>query len=295
MPRTSAAITVAIAAPMDLGEGPLWHAASGRFFCVDIHGRTIHAWNPVTGAHQQWATPERIGWLIPRRDGDGFMAGLQSGFYRLWLEPQLRLALVANPHAHNPAVRLNDAKADPWGHIWAGSMNNDTPQQPDGQLTRLDSNGSFEVVERGIHICNGPAIASNGQWMLHSDSLLDTTYRYDMTPEGKLVNKSVWRRFTGQEGTPDGMTIDADGNVWLAFWGGGCIRQFTPDGRLLRKIELPASQITSMAFGGPDLDTLLVTSARNGLSPEQLAKEPLAGHAFVLKPGVRGVLPCVFG
>lgn len=282
-------------AELYLGEGPVWHAASGRFFFVDIHGCAVHAWHATTHQRQSWKMPERIGWLIARRDGDGFMAGFQSGFVRLWLEPELRVEAIGSPHPEQPDVRLNDAKADCHGRIWAGSMNNADTRRPDGQLTRLDPDGSFTVMEEGIRIANGPCISEDGRRMLHTDSALDTVFDYRVSPAGELMDKQVWKRFGGQQGTPDGMTLDADGNVWIAFWGGACIRQFTPEGALLQRIDLPALQITCMAFGGDDLKSLVVTSARNGLSGKQLAQYPGSGAVFLLRPGASGVLPKAFG
>jgi xylono-1,5-lactonase len=282
-------------AELDLGEGPLWHAPSGRFFFVDVHGCALHAWHASTGARQSWPLPERIGWLIARRDGDGFMAGLQSGFARLWLEPALRLEKLGSPHAGQPDVRLNDAKADCHGRIWAGSMNNVDMRRADGQLTRLDPDGSFTVMETGIRIANGPCIRADGTRMLHTDSALDCVYHYHIGLNGDLLNKQEWKRFGGRQGTPDGMTLDANGNVWIAFWGGACLRQFTPDGELLQRVDLPALQITSVAFGGDDLQSLVVTSARNGMSDKQLAQYPGSGSVFLLRPGVAGVLPQSYG
>jgi sugar lactone lactonase YvrE len=282
-------------AELDLGEGPLWHAPSGRFFFVDIHGCALHAWHATTHQRQSWKMPERIGWLIARSDGDGFMAGFQSGFARLWLEPELRIEAVGSPHVGQPDVRLNDAKADCHGRIWAGSMNNVDTRRTDGQLTRLDPDGSFTVVERGIRIANGPCISEDGRRMLHTDSALDCVYEYRVSPGGELMDKREWKRFGGKQGTPDGMTMDAEGKVWIAFWGGACIRQFSADGEVLQRVDLPALQITCMAFGGEDMQSLVVTSARNGLSAKQLAQYPASGCVFLLRPGVAGVLPKTFG
>lgn len=282
-------------AELDLGEGPLWHAATHKFYFVDIHGCAVLAWNPTTGTRETWKMPERIGWIIPRTDGDGFMAGFQSGFARLWLEPVLRVVPIGCPHPGLPDVRLNDAKADRCGRIWAGSMNNVDPSLRQGQLTRLDGNGQFTVVESGIYIANGPAIASDGAWMLHNDSYTSTTYRYRITDDGQLAEKAVWRKFSADEGSPDGMTMDAAGNIWIAFWGGGCLRQFSPDARQLRQIDLPAPQVTSMAFGGDSLDLLLVTTARNGMTAAQLEQHPLAGSVFAVDASVVGLLPSTYG
>jgi D-xylonolactonase len=274
---------------LQLGEGALWHAESGRFFFVDIMGRAVHAWSPSTDQRYSWPMPERVGWIIPCADGSGFVAGFQSGFVRLTLEPALQIERLGSPHADQPLVRMNDAKADAGGRIWAGSMHLETPDQPYGQLACLHPDGRIEVVERGIHIANGPAISLDGSVMLHTDSFLNTIYRYQLDAQGVLSGKTVWKTFTDADGTPDGMTFDSEGHVWVAFWGGACVRCFHIDGRLLQKIDLPTSQITNVAFGGPGMDLLLVTSARVDLTPEQLAQQPLAGSAFVLRTGVRGV------
>jgi sugar lactone lactonase YvrE len=280
---------------LELGEGPLWDEDATRFLVVDIHGRGVHAWDPASGATRQWRLPERIGWLIPRRDRDGWVAGLQSGFVRLWLEPELRIEPIGSPHPGEPQVRLNDAKADPWGRIWAGSMNNDDHARRDGRLARLDPDGRIEVVERHIRICNGPAISVDGRVFMHTDSAARTVYRYALDADGRLADKTPWRRFDPADGAPDGMSFDAEGALWIAFWGAGCVRRFALDGRLLRQIDLPARQVTSVAFGGPDFATLLVTSAREGLDEAALQAQPLAGATFVLRPGVAGLAAARFG
>jgi len=279
---------------LQLGEGALWHAASARFYFVDIVGCAVHAWSPGTDQRFSWPMPERVGWLVPCADGQGFIAGFQSGFVRLTLEPQVRIERLGSPHPDQPGLRMNDAKADAAGRIWAGSMLHDDPSQPRGQLACLHPDGRVDVVERGIHIANGPAISQDGALMLHTDSFLDTIYRYQLDADGRLHGKTVWKTFAAGQGTPDGMNFDADGHLWVAFWGGSCVRQFALDGTLLQQIDLPASQITNLAFGGADLDLLLVTSARVGLTDAQLADQPLAGAAFVLRVG-RGQLARTWG
>ena len=283
--------------PLTLGEGPLWDAAGERFLVVDIHGRAVHAWSPRSGDVRRWDVPERIGWLIPRRDGDGFVAGLQSGFVRLWLDPELRIEVIGSPHPGEPAVRLNDAKADARGRIWAGSMNNEDHARTDGRLARLDTDDSIHVIERGLHICNGPAITPDGAWLFHTDSFTACTYRYRLGADGGLRDKQLWQRFDARHGhgSPDGMCFDAEGCLWIAFWGGGCLRRYSVEGELLRQIDLPARQITSMAFGGDDFETLIVTSASVGLDAAARAAQPLAGATFLLRPGVAGLPPLGYG
>ena len=280
---------------LELGEGPLWDDARQRFLVVDVEGRAIHAWAPGSAVSQRWDVPERIGWLIARRDGDGFIAGLQSGFAHLWLEPALRLEPIGSSHPGQGAVRLNDAKADGWGRIWAGSMHCDDFSRADGQLARLDIDGSIHVVERGLHVCNGPAITPDGQWLFHTDSYKGRIDRYRLDAQGALGEKTLWKQFDARQGTPDGMCFDAEGRLWIAFWGGGCVRRFSVEGELLQQIDLPPRQITSVAFGGADYATLLVTSARAGLSAAALQAQPLAGATFLLRPGVRGLPALGFG
>ena len=281
--------------PLELGEGPLWDEEAQRFLVVDVEGRAIHAWTPGNAASRRWSVPERIGWLIPRRDSDGFIAGLQSGFARLWLEPALRIEPIGSPHAGQAGVRLNDAKADSWGRLWAGSMNADDYTRADGQLTRLDADGGMHVVERGLHVCNGPAITPDGAWMFHTDSFKARIHRYRLDAQGSLSDKTLWQQFDVRQGTPDGMCFDAEGCLWIAFWGGGCVRRFSLDGELLRTIELPPRRITSVAFGGADFATLLVTSARVGLDAATLQQQALAGATFALQPGVRGLPALAYG
>ena len=278
-----------------LGEGPLWVAEQQRLYFVDLKSKTLHAFDTETGQRHAWEMPDYVCWLIARADGDGFMAGLRHGIARVWLEPELRIDYIAHPFAPGSDLRLNDAKVDSAGRIWAGSMHNETPDQPHGQLACLHPDGRIEVVERGIHIANGPAISADGTVLLHTDTWLNTIYRYQLGADGQLRDKTVWKTFAEGEGSPDGMTFDAEGYVWIAFWGGACIRRFSLDGSLLQQVDMPASQITNVAFGGADLDLMLVTSARVDLTAEQLAQQPLAGSAFVLRTGVRGVLPGVWG
>ncbi len=280
---------------LELGEGPLWDVRARRLLVVDIHGRAVHAWTPGCATSQCWRVPERIGWVIPRRDGEGYMAGMQSGFARLWLEPTLRVEAIGSPHPGRPELRLNDAKADALGRIWAGSMNNDDMARRDGQLARLDSDGSIHVVESGFQVCNGPAITPDGSWMFHTDSYPRCVWRYRLGANGSLSDKTLWKRFDAAQGHPDGMCFDAEGGLWIAFWGGGCVRRFSVEGELLRQIDLPPRQVSSVAFGGDDFTTLVVTTAREGLDAAALQSQPLAGATFALRPGVRGLPAADYG
>lgn len=284
-----------------LGEGVCWHAPSASVLFVDIHGQHIHAWSLVEERLRSWPVPQRIGWLVPCEAGGhpdtSFVAGLQQGFARIWLDGPAgevpRWEWLARVFEGQPALRLNDAKADASGRIWAGSLNNDDESRPDGGLFRFDLQGQVTEVDTGYGVANGPAISPDGRLFLHTDSARRIIYAFDFDAgQGRLDNKRVWRCFEEAEGYPDGMSFDADGCVWVAHWGGACISRFDAAGRLMRRVELPVSHVTNVAFGGERLDRLFVTSARAGLSPEKLEREPWAGGLFeVVEPGVSGLPP----
>ncbi len=278
----------------ELGEGPLYLPAHDRLLFVDIKRCTLHAWDAAIQRHRSWALPDYICWLVPRRDGDGFMAGLRDSVVRLWLEPELRIEPVLRVVDGAAGQRLNDAKADPQGRLWLGSMHNTDYQQAVGKLFRLDPGLQLQVADEGYHICNGPTFAPDGSALYHSDSFLDLTYRYPLAADGSLGTREVWRRYT-DGGSPDGMQADSEGCIWVATWGGKRVCRFSPQGELLAEVTLPTSHPASLAFGGEDLRTLYITTAREGLSAAQLAQEPLAGALFSARIEVPGLPANTFG
>ncbi|CAN7469058.1 SMP-30/gluconolactonase/LRE family protein [Pseudoduganella sp. LjRoot289] len=278
----------------ELGEGPLWLPEQQRLYFVNLKGKALHALD-ADGSRHSWTLPTFICWIVPRADGDGFLAGLRDGVVRLWLEPELRFDYLARPVQDKPGVRLNDAKADPEGRLWLGTMNSADVHRPDGQLFRLDADGVLSAALDGYHICNGPAFSLDGRTMYHSDSLHGRTYAYDVAADGSLGPARLWRQFGDGEGSPDGMTVDSEGCVWIAQWGGGRVCRYSPDGELLATIAMPVSQPASCVFGGPELKTLYITSAWEGMSDAQRAAEPLAGSLFAVDLDVPGVAPARYG
>lgn len=278
-----------------LGEGPLWSPQARRLYFVDIKAPAVHALDMVSGERRSWPMPVDIGWLIPRLSGAGFLAGFRDGFARMQLEPTVVIDYLGNPLAGQPGCRLNDAKADAQGNVWAGSMHDTEPQQAVGQLFRISPDGQWQVMDSGYHICNGPALSPDGKTLYHTDSLLGRVYAYERLPDGQLGPRRLWRQFQADEGSPDGMTTDVEGCLWIAHWGGAGISRFSPQGERLKHIPLPVSQVTSCTFGGENLDRLFVTSARIGLSDAQLQQEPLAGGLFEIDPGTRGLPAAGYG
>ena len=273
-----------------LGEGLWWSARQNAIYWTDILSHAVNRYSLADGSVRRWTVPERIGWVIERRSQPGFIAGLQSGFAELELEP-LAIRLIVDPEPHLPGNRLNDAKADQRGRIWAGTMDA-AIEDTTGSLYRLQPDLSVRRMDEGYKITNGPAFSPTQNLMYHTDTGLDTVYCFDVTPEGDISNRRVFLKFTADMGSPDGMTVDAEGYLWIAHWGGSRVSRFSPDGKLDRAIRLPASQITNVTFAGPNLDRMFVTSAADGLDR---SKEPLAGSLFEVDPGgVCGLPPGLF-
>lgn len=274
----------------ELGEGPLWSAKHNALFWVDILSHFLYRYSLADGRVDRWALPERIGWAVERRAKPGFIAGLQSGFYELELEP-FSLRFLADPEPQVPGNRLNDAKVDQGGRIWAGSMDAAIVETT-GSLYCLRPDMSVSKVDDGYKVTNGPTFSLRQDFMYHTDSGRGRVYRFDLSPNGELSNKTEWLKFSADMGSPDGMTTDAEGFIWIAHWGGSRISRWSPDAKLDREIPLPAPQITSITFAGPSLDRMFVTSAAKGLDR---VKETFAGCLFEVDAGgVRGLPPGLF-
>jgi sugar lactone lactonase YvrE len=228
----------------------------------------------------------RVGSIAPRARG-GFIAGTDRGIALVDLD-QDRFEVVASPEQHLPHNRFNDGKVDRQGRFWAGTMD-DREKGSAGALYRIDPDRTCTAIDGGYGITNGPAFSPDGARMYHSDTLRQVTYAFDLDAAGEATNRRVFVQFGAGDGHPDGMTVDAEGCLWIALWGGWCVRRFSPDGDLLRTVEMPVEQPSSCAFGGPGLDRLYVTSATKGLDQTALAMQPNAGGLFMLIPGVRGI------
>lgn len=272
----------------ELGEGPLWSARDDAVYWVDILGHELHRYSLADTSVRSWSMPGKIGWVIERCDEPGFIAGLQTGFHALVLEP-FECRPIADPEPHLPDNRMNDAKADTHGRIWAGTMDCEI-RSPCGSLYRLDHDFRFSTEDSGYLVTNGPAFGPANDCLYHSDTGLGIVYRFEMTPDGAVGNRTEFLRFPRDWGYPDGMTVDAEGFLWIAHWGGGRVSRFSPEGELDRAIALPPSQVTSCAFAGEHLDRLFVTSAAQNHHHD----EPLAGMLFEVDPGVRGLPPHTF-
>ena len=272
----------------ELGEGPVWVERDAALWFVDIKARRAHRWHPGSREHRFWPAPEQPGFLAPLRGG-GFVAGLKTGLYRF--DPEAaEFALLTRVEPHLPDNRLNDGYVSPEGELWFGSMN-DSEAEPSGALYRLDADGRAVCLDQGYIITNGPAFSPDGRFFYHTDSADRTVYVFDRPDAHTLARKRVFLRLEASAGYPDGTTVDQEGCVWIALWGGWAVRRYSPEGKLLATVSLPCANVTKIAFGGSDLRTGYVTTAWKGMTPQQRAAQPLAGDLFSFEAPAPGMRP----
>lgn len=270
-----------------VGEGPVWLPAEKKLAFVDILSPAIILSDPTRGAFQTFPMTELVSAVVPRRRG-GYLAAMQSGLKAVDLETGA-VTTIAAPEADKPGNRFNDGKCDRRGRFWAGTMAIDTTHGH-GSLYRLDPDGRCTRMETGVTISNGLGWSPDDRRMYFTDSGTRTIYVYDYDIDtGAIANRRVFVKVPEKGGTPDGLTVDAEGYVWSAHWDGWCVTRYDPDGRIERVITMPVPRPTSCAFGGPDLATLYITSARIRLSAAQLADAPLSGSVFAMPAPVRGL------
>jgi sugar lactone lactonase YvrE len=277
---------IALDAGDQLGEGPFWDDLRGELLRVDISRGLVHGWNPSSGATWRRECDGEVGAALPRAGADGLVLAVGR---RIVLDDGEGVRVLAQVEEDRPGNRFNDCKCDPAGRLWAGTMSGERAPR-EASLYRLAPGAGIERVISGTTISNGLGWSPAGDRMYFIDS---TTQRIDVfgyeAESGQIAGRRAFAEIEPSAGLPDGMTVDSEGGVWVCLFGGGSVRRYGEDGALDAVIGLPVTNPTSAAFGGPDLRTLYVTSARHHLSEEQLAAEPLAGAVFALEPGVAGL------
>lgn len=283
-----------------LGESPLWHPGEKALYWLDIKAPALRRLDPVTGAVTDWPLPQETGSIALRRDG-GFVAGMRDGFATLTpgLDGSLSVVPIADPESDRPDNRLNDGKCDRQGRFWAGSFH-DPHGMPDpgprtrapvSVLYRLDPDRSCHRMLGGILVSNSLCWSPDGRVMYFADSPTRAIRAWDYDPaRGAIANPRVFAQLPESGGTPDGSTVDAEGYLWNAQFGGGKVVRYAPDGSVNREITMPVTRPTCCAFGGADLKTLYVTSGRVMAGASELAAEPLAGALFAVRCDVPGLV-----
>lgn len=271
-----------------LGEGPLWSVREQALYWVDILNHRLHRHAPEEQAQRTWQFDHEVSAIAERAEVPGLIITRRHGFATFHPASEALMPLL-DVEADIPGNRFNDGKCDPEGRFWAGTMDFDG-KQPTGSLYRFSPDLICRRIDTGYNVTNGPAWSSDYRTMYHNDSVNGRVYAFDFDPAtGDAANKRLFLQFGPDEGSPDGMCTDAEGGLWIAHWGASCVTRHDPQGKVLRRVDLPCSQVTSCAFGGPDLSTLFITTAAVGLSPQQLEREPLAGGLFALKLDIAGV------
>lgn len=276
---------VALDAGAQLGEGPVWDDRSQRLIWVDIIGQAVHFFDPASGADRSVDVPGTPGVAIPRRNG-GLVLAIGHGFG--FLDESGRFEqIVELPQGDVPA-RMNDGNCDAAGRFWAGSTGFNA-EAGAAVLYRLDPDLSVTRVLEGVTESNGIDWSPDDRLMYYVDSMEGRVDVFDFDLDaGSISHRRPFVAVDDVEVLPDGLTVDADGYVWVACWGGAAVRRFAPDGSPAGGVSLPTPNITSPVFGGPGLDRMFITSAREGLSAEQLAGGRAAGALFSCEPGATG-------
>ncbi|HEX4092122.1 MAG TPA: SMP-30/gluconolactonase/LRE family protein [Trebonia sp.] len=266
-----------------LGEGPVWDAADGTLLWIDILADRVHRSDLGTGATTTIAADRTVGAVAPRAAG-GLIAAVPGGFGSL--RPDGTVDLLARLEADRPANRMNDGKIAPDGSFWAGTM--DRSAEPGaGSLYRLAPDLSVSVVLTGLTVSNGLGWSPDGARCYFVDTA-EQGIDVVRADDSGAWSRTPFVRVDRALGVPDGLTVDAAGNVWVAMCFGGRVLGYAPDGSLIATVTVPAELTTSVAFGGAGLDLLLITTGRTGLTEDQLRRQPHAGSVFAARPGVVG-------
>lgn len=269
-----------------LGECPLWCGQTQRLWWVDIEAPAIHCFDPETGQNQTFALDENVGCIGLRAQGR-FIAGLRSGLWLLDAQGR-KEKLIANPQEDTRISRFNDGRVDPWGRFWAGTIY-EPRDQPAAGLYRVNAALECQQMADDIKVSNGVAFSPDRRWLYHSDTPAHVIYRYPLDPQtGEIGARTVFHQFPFGNGRPDGAAVDAEGHYWSALYEGGRVVRFSSEGKIVAEYPIPARCPTMCAFGGADLRTLYVTSARHGRPPEELADWPESGNLFAMRVDVPG-------
>lgn len=276
-----------------LSEGPLWDPRTERVLWLDIPAGRVHATDVDTGATVVVFTDDGpVGCVALRRDG-GFLIGRHRSVATVDSSWQ-QLTDMATLPGQLPDTRINDGKADPWGAFWVGTLATDN-RSGAASLYRLDPDGSIRTILTDVSISNGLGWSPDRSRLYYNDTATRRVDVFDVDSDGDVHHRRPLVEIDVAGASPDGLTVDADGFVWVALWGGGRVGRYTPDGRLDREVLLPCAQVSSVTFAGPDLDVLVITTAYDGLSDSARNAQPLAGSVFVHYPGVYGLAPDVSG
>ncbi len=272
-----------------LGEGPVWSSKEQVLYWVDIESNCFYRMYPATGKYEVFDVGLPVG-VLALRASDGLVMATKKGF-AFW-DQQKGLRFITDPEADKPHTRFNDGSVDGQGRFWAGTMCGmpEMCEAPEGSLYRLDADGSIHIMETGLKISNGIGWSPDNKLMYLTDSPEYMIYAYDFDPAtGAIENRRPLIHTPDENGIPDGLSVDSEGFIWSARWGGWKVTRYDSTGKVEREIQLPVECPTSCTFGGERLDELYITSAWTALSEEQKKQQPYAGDLFRVKTDIKGL------
>ena len=272
----------------ELGEGPIWVERDSALWFVDIKKHQVHRLDPASGDRKSWTAPEQVGFILPAERG-GFVAGLQSGLHH-FDETSGKFDPIVEVEPYLPNNRLNDGVVDPHGRLWFGTMDN-SEKAKTGAFYCFAEGVLTKTPIDNIAITNGPAVSPDGRLLYVVDTLKGTIESAEIHDDGTLGERQPFVRIDPKDGHPDGPTIDSEGCMWISLYAGWETRRYSPEGELIESVRFPVANITKIALGGEDLRTAFATTARQMLSPEDIAKQPQIGDLFQFEVDVPGV-PC---
>jgi sugar lactone lactonase YvrE len=272
-----------------LGEGAIWNSLRNELYWVDIEGKSFHVFDPVSSEIRAFDTYKKIGTVVPV-DDEHVLVALEDGIATVNIKDGTIIYRLATGIHHEHNRRFNDGKCDPSGRFWVGTLSMSGAKEV-SSLYAIDGDLGFEEKLTGVSISNGIAWSADGKLMYYIDTPTSQVVQFDFKCDsGHISNRKVIIQVPDDMGFPDGMTIDCDGNLWVALWDGFGVAKYNPaNGELLQKINVPAPKVTSCAFGGEDLDILFITTARVEMSDEELEQYPLSGSIFTARVGTKGV------
>jgi len=268
-----------------LGEGTLWVKEHNSIYFVDIKKKQIHILNIKNNNKRVVKVNKQI----------GFLAHINKHVFILGLQGELRVINLKSKKIIKsiliekdiPLNRINDGKTDPEGKLWFGTMDNPERSIKNGSLYCLDKKLILHKVDRNYFITNGPAFIDSKNFY-HTDSRAKTIYKIKINNKLEIIKKKIFKKFNPKDGSPDGMTLDQNKNLWVCHFGGGCISVFNSKGKKIHKIKFPAKNITNCVFGGKNFSELFVSSAKKGMNKSELKKYKLSGSFFVVKTNTKG-------
>ena len=268
-----------------LGEGTLWVKDQNSIFFVDIKKKRIFSLNIKTKKKKIFKVNKEIGFIAHFKK-QIFILGLQ-GEIRIQNLKTKKILESINIEPKIKLNRINDGKTDPKGNLWFGTMDNLERKIEKGSLYKLDKNLNLKKIDKNYRITNGPAFIDQFNFY-HTDSGKKIIYKIKINKKNEIIKKNIFKKFIFNEGSPDGMTLDKNKNLWVAHYNGACVSVFDSKGKLIHRIQLPAKNITNCAFGGQNNNELFITSATKGMNKAELRKFRYSGFLFSVKTNTRG-------